>query len=186
MLDCAHLISTEEGTPVAANKVRADYDTLAEIANSFEREAEKIRKTLTQLHRALDVLLDGGWRGRGSAEFYREMIAQLLPALKRLAEALERAAQAVRQISRIMKRAEDESAALFKTVAPEIEAGPAEGGGAEARGKAPVKAGDPPPWVWSLLPGVPLLAWLLSVLSIGAAAQGEAAAKGEPAAAPSG
>ncbi len=94
--------------------VRADYETLAEIAQGFDREAESTRRTLDRLHRDLDVLLDGDWRGRGAEEFYREMITSVLPSVKRLADALGQAARATAQISRLMKQAEDDAAALFK------------------------------------------------------------------------
>ena len=94
---------------MAANKVRADYDELAEIAGSFDCNAGNIHRILHQLHKDLDLLLDGDWVGRGSAEFYREMISDVLPSVKRLGDALERAASTTRQMSRIMKQAEEDS-----------------------------------------------------------------------------
>ncbi len=99
---------------MAPKCVRADYEQLADIARGFAQEAEKTRRTLNELHGALDVLLHGDWAGRGATEFYREMITDVFPSVQRLAEALEQAARAVARISRLMKQAEDECAALFK------------------------------------------------------------------------
>jgi WXG100 family type VII secretion target len=112
-------------------KVRADYELLAEIAQTFEHESRRTRQTLDRLHQDLDVLLEGDWVGKAATAFYQEMIASVLPSLKRLADALEQGGRAARQMSRIMKQAEDDSAALFRL---SDRGGPGDGKGA-ARAK---------------------------------------------------
>jgi murein DD-endopeptidase MepM/ murein hydrolase activator NlpD len=52
--------------------------------------------------------------GKAATAFYQEMITSVLPSLKRLGDALEQGGRAARQMSRIMKQAEDDSAALFR------------------------------------------------------------------------
>jgi WXG100 family type VII secretion target len=95
------------------SKVRADYDELEKIAQTFQRESDKVHRTLGDLHGQLDVLMDGDWVGRGATEFYREMISEVLPSVKRLEDSLQNAARVTRQISRRMKQAEEDSARLF-------------------------------------------------------------------------
>src|SRR6185503_20043827 len=98
---------------MTAQKIRTDYDSLAEISRGFEHEAGRTRRTLDQLHKDLDVLLDGDWAGKGATPFYQEMISSVLPSLNRLGDALEQAARTAQEMSRIMKQAETDSARLF-------------------------------------------------------------------------
>jgi WXG100 family type VII secretion target len=102
---------------MAAAKVRADYEQLAEIARTFGRQSASTQTLLQSLTRQMQVLQGGDWVGKSADKFYAEMNSTLLPAIKRLGDALTRAQQVTRQVSRIMKDAENGSAALFKAVA---------------------------------------------------------------------
>jgi WXG100 family type VII secretion target len=99
---------------MTAPKVRADYETLASIAQSFLREADGTQKVLGNLRQCLDALKGGDWVGRGATAFYREMDHDVLPTVKRLEGALRQAGRLTRQISQLMKQAEDDAAALFR------------------------------------------------------------------------
>jgi len=76
----------------------------------------------------MGVLEGGDWIGKGATAFYNEMNSAVLPAMKKLASALDTASQTTKKISQIVKRAEDDSAALFKAVLVGSAVGAAAGG----------------------------------------------------------
>jgi WXG100 family type VII secretion target len=108
---------------MTAPRVRADYDQLATIAKLFGQEGEATRQALHKITRQMEVLQGGDWIGRGANAFYAEMRQDILPALRRLAQALENGQQVSQQISQIMHEAESSAAGLFRR-------GGAGGGGA--------------------------------------------------------
>jgi WXG100 family type VII secretion target len=97
-------------------KVRADYDELAEIAETFQHQAETTRQTYRQLNRDKADLEGGAWIGQGAQKLYNEMDSAVLPTMDRLINSLERASQITGTISRIMKQAETDAAAVLGAV----------------------------------------------------------------------
>lgn len=98
---------------MSASKVRVDYDALQEIANTFDQQSLNSRRVLQQLQRRMETLQNGDWVGTGATAFYQEMNSDVLPAMRRLAAALETANRIIRQSSQIMQDAEDEASRLF-------------------------------------------------------------------------
>lgn len=99
-----------------APKVRADHDDLARIASMFGRQSQNSQRALQRIMRAMDTLQGGDWIGKGAQAFYKEMDQDVLPALKRLVEALSLAQRTTRQISQIMQQAEEEAARLLRVI----------------------------------------------------------------------
>ena len=97
-----------------ANLFRGDYDQLAQIAQRFAREHDAAQRMLTEVQRQTSVLQSGDWVGQGAQTFYAEMNSAVLPSLKRLVQALQSAQRITAQISREIKLAEDEAAAILK------------------------------------------------------------------------
>jgi WXG100 family type VII secretion target len=97
-----------------ARRIRADYDSLAKISQSFGRQATATQKTIQQIQRSVGTLQSGDWIGKGATAFYREMEGEVLPALKRLAAALETASRLTQQASQVMHQAEEEAAGIFR------------------------------------------------------------------------
>ncbi len=97
-----------------ARRIRADYDSLTRISQSFGRQAAATKKTIQQIQRCVGTLQGGDWIGKGATAFYREMEGEVLPALNRLAAALEAASRLTQQASQIMHQAEDEAAGIFR------------------------------------------------------------------------
>ncbi|HSB90799.1 MAG TPA: WXG100 family type VII secretion target [Anaerolineales bacterium] len=92
---------------------RAEYEALKQFEAIFEREAERVRQTIQQIQRILDILQGGDWVGLGATAFFAEMNSEVLPALKNLASALEAAARTTRGIAKILKDLEEELTRLF-------------------------------------------------------------------------
>jgi WXG100 family type VII secretion target len=99
---------------MAAPKVRADYQTLRQIAQAFSRESEAARHAFQSMQRAKDVLEAGDWRGVGATAFYREMDQDVLPSMLRLSEALSSAGRVSLQILQILQSAEEEAASFLR------------------------------------------------------------------------
>jgi len=99
---------------MTAPKVRADYDSLKQLAASFGGQAQAARQTIQSLQGQMDVLQGGDWIGQGATAFYQEMGGSVMPTLKRLAGALESAQQSTLQISQIMQQAEAEAARVLR------------------------------------------------------------------------
>jgi WXG100 family type VII secretion target len=95
---------------MTAPRVRADYDQLKGMAGQFGGQAQAAQQTLQALQRELDTLQGGDWVGTGASAFYAEMGSQVLPTLRRLANALATAQQTTLQIHEVMAQAEAEAA----------------------------------------------------------------------------
>lgn len=98
-----------------SDRIRYQYDNLGEFARRFAEHAAAAEQTRARLTRQLAVLEDGGWLGEGAERFSAEMREQMLPALDRLAQALEAAQAGVLRMVETMQAAEQEAAGLFRS-----------------------------------------------------------------------
>lgn len=112
-----------------AQRVRADYDSLAKIAQGFGRAAAANHRTVQAIRRVKGALEGGDWLGRGAKAFYQEMDQEVLPSLDRLSHTLESAQEITLKISQVMKDAEDEAASFFKLFASKTKAASEAGDG---------------------------------------------------------
>jgi WXG100 family type VII secretion target len=99
---------------MAAPKFRGDYPSLEKIARGFAQGAANTARTNRSLTQAMQTLQGGDWIGEGARKFYAEMNNDVMPAMQRLAKALESAERVTQRISKIIKQAEDDSASLFR------------------------------------------------------------------------
>ncbi len=95
-------------------KIQANYDELSNIANQFVQESGAVADLTGKMQSLVSDLEGGGWIGRGAESFYAEMYDLIFPGLERLAQALEDAGQATKQISNIVSQAEHEASGVFK------------------------------------------------------------------------
>ena len=99
---------------MTAPKVRSDYQQLKEAATRFGGQAQAAQQSLQALKGQMEVLQGGDWLGLGATAFYQEMGGQVLPAMKRLAAALESAQRTTVQISQLMQQAEEDAARVLR------------------------------------------------------------------------
>ena len=97
-----------------APKIRADYDALKQVAQSFSQQADNTSKLIQSLKGQMDTLQGGDWIGQGANAFYAEMNDSVLPTFQRLNQALQSGATITQQISPQMKTAEDEAARVLR------------------------------------------------------------------------
>lgn len=104
------------GLLMPAQRIRVDYDALAQISQIFARQSEELQRTVQRVQQQKDNLEGGDWVGKGATAFYQEMDGEVLPSLKRLTTALNTADRVARQISQIMNQAEEEAARILITI----------------------------------------------------------------------
>lgn len=120
-----------------APRIRADYDMLKVITRLFQQEQRASNQTMQRLKRTIGTLRGGEWIGKGATEFYREMNSEVMPSVQRLTRSLEAASRVTRQISQIMRQAEDECARILRSEGDGAGSRPGTGGaGAGAGGGA--------------------------------------------------
>ena len=137
-----------------ADIVQADYEQLTAIGHRFQSQSETTVEMQAALLHTMNDLKEGGWIGRGSEAFFTEMESEVLPASRRLGEALLQAHTLVNQIASLIKSAEEAAASPFKNgngaVRPQYPgAGPVNDGtlpgGHGGSGTDGIGVGDPTP-----------------------------------------
>ncbi len=96
------------------DRVQADYAELEAIARQFDREGQDVERLLMRIRTLVEALERGGWQGRGARAFYDEMYAEVLPALRRLHDAMYQASDTTTHIVHILRNAEQEAGRLFE------------------------------------------------------------------------
>src|SRR3990170_3279336 len=97
-----------------APRFRCDYDSLTKIAQGFAQHASRASQTNRSLTQSMKTLKGGDWIGKGATAFYKEMEGEVMPAMLRLAKALEASDRVTRQIGKLIKQAEDDASRLFR------------------------------------------------------------------------
>lgn len=98
---------------MGAPKIQADYDSLDQIAANFSKEADQTKQLLQTVRSCVEQLQNGGWIGKGADSFYKEMNDLVNPAMQRMMNALSEAASATKRVADALRKAEEESCALF-------------------------------------------------------------------------
>lgn len=95
--------------------IKIIYDDMEKVSKIFNQQQNQIAQVNKKLKSAQEQL-EGGkdWIGHGATQFYNEMNSDIMPAMKRLEQAMGQASQISKKIHGIMKQAEDESASVFK------------------------------------------------------------------------
>lgn len=94
--------------------IRVDHEALTKVAGSFGKESAATAQMLQQVTQAMQKLQNGGWMGRGSEAFFNEMEQKIIPAVRRLIEALAEADRTTKAISQTMKGADEEASSGFR------------------------------------------------------------------------
>jgi WXG100 family type VII secretion target len=97
-----------------APKIKADYKQLEEISKVFSQNCDEIQNQYSKIASKSDSMQSAkDWEGVGAKNFFQELDSSILPAIQKLFQALDRAAQASSEIAQEMKNAEEESANIL-------------------------------------------------------------------------
>lgn len=93
--------------------MQAQYESLQQVSKKFAQESSDVQQTLQQVGNRMKKLQET-WNGLGSEAFFAEMGDEVLPATKRLQQALNEAASKTNAIAQLIKQAENEAAGCFR------------------------------------------------------------------------
>lgn len=96
-----------------ANQFRGEYDVLNQLAGTFSQQADAIQGMTQRVKSSFNTLQGGKWKGKGSKKFFDEMNNSVVPACKRLEQALSQAASVTKKIANVAKTAEEQSSGCF-------------------------------------------------------------------------
>lgn len=119
-----------------ADIIQAKYEALEQVAARFERQAQASEQLRANVARSMDQL-QSGWLGLGSEAFFDEMERLVMPALGRLIQALNEANHVTKQITTVLKNADEDAASPFKNGdngGSSLNGGGASGGGTDGAG----------------------------------------------------
>ncbi|MEQ8672799.1 MAG: WXG100 family type VII secretion target [Aggregatilineales bacterium] len=96
-----------------ADQIRLQYDDMNQISAKFANSADVIQELINRLVNQIGELQGGAWIGQGADAFYSEMEELVLPAVRKLSEALETSGTLTQQIVRTVQDAEEEAGSYF-------------------------------------------------------------------------
>ena len=98
---------------MASDRVRSDFDQMKDIQKRWNNEADATKKAIQDLNSKMDRLKGGDWYGDSATKFFNEMDGAVMPALRKLEQALAEANKISGQIAQTMKAAEDECSGVL-------------------------------------------------------------------------
>lgn len=104
---------------MAGFQILIKFDQTSLVSASFKNQHDVVNQTIRKLQAAKQQLQGGDWVGKGAKEFYRDMDDKMLPALKRLADAMQSGADQVTKADKIMKQANEDQKSIWVKI-PEI------------------------------------------------------------------
>lgn len=90
-----------------ADTIQVQYEELTQIQRKFNQLSDDVSQVSKNLSNKVETLRDDGWQGRGSDAFYNEVSDEVMPAIKRLLQALNRAGVTTNQIASTFNEAEE-------------------------------------------------------------------------------
>ncbi|HEY1016521.1 MAG TPA: WXG100 family type VII secretion target, partial [Herpetosiphonaceae bacterium] len=98
---------------MAADVVQADYEALEAIAQRLGQAADTTAQMKAQVRQSCERIIPEGWVGDAADAFDAEMRGTVFPAVERLEQLWGEAQAATKQISALLRAAEDEASAVF-------------------------------------------------------------------------
>jgi WXG100 family type VII secretion target len=96
-----------------ADTVQVDHDQMGNISQRFNDQSQQVRTQHDKILQQLDVLKQGAWIGPNADKYFEIMEATLLPACKRLFNALDQASDTTKEVAKMMRDADEEAKSLF-------------------------------------------------------------------------
>jgi WXG100 family type VII secretion target len=95
---------------------KLNYDDMNSIVGKFKTEAQEIDGLLKQTKGKVESLHNNQWVGQGSEKFFSEMESLVLPAVSRLVDALNHAADVAQKIADTIRRFDEETKSFFNNL----------------------------------------------------------------------
>jgi WXG100 family type VII secretion target len=92
------------------------YDQTSQVTKTFRQQQSEIAQMTQKLKAAHQQLEGKDWVGVGAKQFNQDMNEKLMPALNRLASAMQEGADSIVKAENIMKKADDDQKNLWSKV----------------------------------------------------------------------
>jgi len=93
-----------------------NYEMMKKFSNSFKGQETAVQQSIQKLTKVIEQLRGGDWIGEGAKQFYGEMDGDVLPALKRLQEAMSEGDRVSKEIEKIQHETESSIESLFNNI----------------------------------------------------------------------
>jgi len=93
-------------------KFQAQYGQLKQIAQKYQQMAEEVSQMQSQIKGGVENLHQS-WEGKGASAFFGEMDDLVFPAVDKLHNAMEQAAQITVQVAQAIRQAEEDAKNQF-------------------------------------------------------------------------
>jgi WXG100 family type VII secretion target len=95
---------------------KLNYDDMNSIVGKFKNEAQEIDALLKQTKGKVESLHNNQWVGQGSDKFFSDMEQLVLPAVARLVDALNHAADIAQKIAATIQQFDNDTKSFFNNL----------------------------------------------------------------------
>lgn len=96
--------------------VLVNYEMMKKFQNSFRGQETATQQTIQKLTKVIEQLRGGDWIGEGATQFFNEMDGDIIPAMKRLQNAMTEGDKVSKAIEKIQHETESSIESLFKDI----------------------------------------------------------------------
>lgn len=96
--------------------IRVNYEMLKKFQNSFRGQESAVQKSTQNLTKVVEQLRGGDWIGEGATAFFAEMDNEVLPAMKRLQQAMTEGDRVSKEIEKIQHETESSIESIFTDI----------------------------------------------------------------------
>ncbi|HSR48936.1 MAG TPA: WXG100 family type VII secretion target [Anaerolineales bacterium] len=93
-----------------------NYDSMKNFGTSFRGQETATQQTIQKLTKVIEQLRGGDWIGEGATAFYSEMDNEVIPAMKKLQNAMSEGDRVSKEIERLQHETESSITALFADI----------------------------------------------------------------------
>lgn len=99
---------------VGGNMFRLAYDIVKQVGDAMQSQQGSVQQTNQKLQSVFEQLKGGDWEGEGAQAFFTEMDEKVMPAMKRLADALSESDRVSKQIEKLAHEGEQAQVSIIK------------------------------------------------------------------------
>jgi WXG100 family type VII secretion target len=101
---------------------RLDYDMIKKIMGSFKGREAATQQSIQKLSKVIEQLRGGDWIGEGATAFFNEMDSEVMPAMKRLQNAMTEGDRVSKEIERLQRETENSISSFFTAILSQFSA----------------------------------------------------------------
>lgn len=96
--------------------IRVSYEAMKKYQNSFRGQESAVQQTTQKLTKVIEQLRGGDWIGEGATAFFNEMDSEVIPAMKKLQNAMTEGDRVAKEIEKIQHETEASIESIFTDI----------------------------------------------------------------------